>query len=300
MSIRSHATDAGTIRRRLRERLAGGDLIRAMSAHNPLSAMLAQEAGFDAIWASGFELSAAFGLPDASLITMSQHVEMTRAIADRVSVPILADVDTGYGNAINVIRTVEQYERAGVAAIVMEDKTFPKDTSLRRGGGQALARVEEFEGKIAAALDGRRSPDFLVVARCEALIAGQGQAEALDRCARYAAAGANAILIHSKAPTPDEVLAFAEAWDGAVPLVLVPTAYPQLDEVAIQAIGKVGIVIYGNHALRAAVAAMQDVFARIRRDGGSHGLGDAVVPVQRLFDLQGMDDLAELERRYLK
>src|SRR4051794_10828936 len=98
---------------------------RAMAAHSPLSAVLAEEAGFDAIWASGFELAALYGLPDVSLISMAEHLAMVRAIAGRCVLPIVADVDTGFGNAINVLHTVREYERAGAAAVVIEDKQFP-------------------------------------------------------------------------------------------------------------------------------------------------------------------------------
>jgi phosphoenolpyruvate phosphomutase len=193
-----------------------------------------------------------------------------------------------------------QYEAAGVSAVVMEDKTFPKDTSLRADGRQELVRVEEFQGKVEAACAARRDPDFCVIARTEALIAGLGQEEALARALAYESAGADAILIHSKQTTPDEIVRFAQAWTGRVPLVLVPTAYPQLRESDIQALGKVGLVIYGNHAIRAAVGAMRDVFARIREDGGIHGVDAGLPTVKEIIALQGDAGMRELERRYLK
>ncbi|MCZ8441021.1 phosphonopyruvate hydrolase [Achromobacter xylosoxidans] len=285
---------------RFRQKLQAPALMHAMSAHNPLSAKLAAEAGFDAIWGSGFELSASHAVPDANILSAGLHLEMMRAIAAVVDVPVIADIDTGFGNAINVAYVVPQYEAAGVSAVVMEDKTFPKDTSLRADGRQELVRVAEFQGKIEAACAARRDADFCVIARTEALIAGLGQAEALARAAAYEAAGADAILIHSKQTTPDEVLAFIAAWSGRVPLVLVPTAYPQLREADIQALGKVGLVIYGNHAIRAAVGAMREVFARIRNDGGIHGVDAGLPTVRDIIDLQGDADMRELERRYLR
>ncbi|KAA5926513.1 phosphonopyruvate hydrolase [Achromobacter xylosoxidans] len=284
---------------RFRQKLQAPVLMHAMSAHNPLSAKLAAEAGFDAIWGSGFELSASHAVPDANILSAGLHLEMMRAIAAVVDVPVIADIDTGFGNAINVAYVVPQYEAAGVSAVVMEDKTFPKDTSLRADGRQELVRVAEFQGKIKAACAARRDADFCVIARTEALIAGLGQAEALARAAAYEAAGADAILIHSKQTTPDEVLAFIAAWSGRVPLVLVPTAYPQLREADIQALGKVGLVIYGNHAIRAAVGAMREVFARIRKDGGIHGVDAGLPTVRDIIDLQGDADMRELERRFL-
>src|ERR1700747_3530768 len=127
--------------RRLRETMAGPDPIQGSAAHSPLSALLAEEAGFDGLWASGFELSALYGLPDVSLITMTQHLDMVRAMGEQSSLPIVADIDTGFGNAVNVVYAIEQYERAGAAAVVIEDKTFPKVTSLVAGGRQEWGRV---------------------------------------------------------------------------------------------------------------------------------------------------------------
>src|ERR1700676_795202 len=120
--------------KRLRDKMAAAGLVQVMAAHSPLSALLAEEAGFDGLWASGFELSALYGLPDVSLVSMTQHLEMMRAMAERCALPIVADIDTGFGNALNVIHAVRDYERAGAAAVVIEDKTFPKVTSLVAGG----------------------------------------------------------------------------------------------------------------------------------------------------------------------
>ena len=284
----------------LRTRIDERGLIQVMAAHSPLSARLAEEAGFDGIWASGFELSALYTLPDMSLVTMTQHLEKVRAMAERTSAPIVADIDTGFGNAINVIDAVQRYERAGAAAVVLEDKSFPKVTSLLAEGRQELLRIEEFQGKIEAALFARRDGDTLVIARTEALIAGAGQAEALARAAAYEAAGAHMILVHSKQKTPVEVESFTRAWRGKAPLVLVPTAYPELTDERIKALGKVKMVIYGNHAIRAAVAAMQRVFARIRADQGIHTVEGEIAPVGEIFRLQGMDEVRELEARFLR
>ena len=286
--------------RRLRERMAAAGLVQVMAAHSPLSALLAEEAGFDGLWASGFELSALYGLPDVSLISMTQHLEMVRAIAERSTLPIVADIDTGFGNALNVIHAIRHYERAGAAAVVIEDKTFPKVTSLVADGRQELLRVEEFQGKLRAALEARRDPDFLVIARTEALIAGLGEAEALARAAAYEAAGADMILVHSKQKTPAEVESFVRAWTGKAPLVLVPTAYPDLTVPRIKALGKVKMVIYGNHAIRAAVTSMQRVFARILAEGGIQSVNNEIVSVEEIFRLQRMDQVKADEEKYLR
>lgn len=284
----------------LKTRLSNEPLTCIIGAHNPLSARLAEDAGFDGIWASGFELSAAYAVPDASILSMTQHLEMTRAICQTVSIPVVADIDTGFGNAVNVIHAVKAYEAAGAAAVVMEDKQFPKDTSLLEGGRQELLSGEAFCGKIEAAAATRKSGDFLIIARTEALIAGQGQAEAKSRAEAYVDAGADAVLIHSKSRTPDEIVAFTEAWPKDAPLVIVPTAYPQLTEEKIAALKKIRMVIYGNHGIRAAVTAMAETFSRIRADGGIHNVDKTIVPVTRIFELQGVARMKDDEKRYVR
>jgi phosphonopyruvate hydrolase len=285
---------------RLRDRLAAGELACIMAAHNPLSARLAEEAGFDGIWTSGFELSAAYGVPDASLLSYTQHLDMTRAIAEQVSIPVVADLDTGSGNAINAGHVVGAYARAGVAAVVIEDKTFPKDTSLLAGGRQDLVRLEEFQGKIAAARVAGDDRGVVVIARTEALIADLGIDEALRRGAAYAEAGAELILVHSKRKSPDEIVEFVRRWPLATGLVVVPTAYPQLTEAKIRELGKIAIVIYGNHAIRAAVTAMREVFAAIRADGGIHRVDERIVGVEEIFRLQRVPAMKQAEKRYLR
>ncbi|NRP70914.1 Phosphonopyruvate hydrolase [Ensifer psoraleae] len=284
----------------LRNRIAERGLIHVMAAHSPLSAILVEEAGFDGIWASGFELSALHGLPDMSFVSMSQHLDMLRAMAGRVSIPIVADIDTGYGNALNVTHAVREYERAGASAVVIEDKTFPKVTSLVAGGRQELVRTEEFQGKLEAAIATRGDPDFLVIARTEALIAGLGEEEALARAAAYEAAGADMILIHSKRKTPDEIESFARTWKGAVPLVIVPTSYPEMNEKRVRALNTIAMVIYGNHGLRAAVTAMRDTFRRIIADGGALNASRDIVSVEEIFRLQNMEAAKDSEKRFLR
>ena len=282
---------------RLRARLDPERPAIAMAAHNPLAAKLAAAAGFDAIWGSGFELSASYAVPDASILSLDTHLDIMRAIGEVQDAPVIADLDTGYGNAVNVAYLVPRYAAAGAAAVVIEDKTFPKDSSLRPSGRQVLVPAEEFQGKIEA---GRLPGGPLVIARTEALIAGLGQEEALRRSAAYAEAGADAVLIHSKEKTPGEILQFCDAWAGSVPLVLVPTAYPQLSFAEIAALRKVGLIICANHAIRAAVAAMRATFARILAEGGIAGVESSIATVAEIFDLQGDGRLRELESRFLR
>ncbi|MCP3368636.1 isocitrate lyase/phosphoenolpyruvate mutase family protein [Bradyrhizobium cajani] len=284
----------------LRARMAESGLVHIMAAHSPLSAILAEEAGFDGLWASGFELSALYGLADMSLISMAQHLDMLRAIAGRTTIPIVADIDTGYGNAINVMHATGEYERAGASAVVIEDKTFPKVTSLAADGRQQLLRVEEFLGKIEAALATRRDPNFLVIARTEALIAGLGEAEALDRAQAYVKAGADMILIHSKKNDPGEIESFSRAWTGSVPLAIVPNAYPDLDARRVKELGNVQMMIYGNYGIRASSTALRDTFRRIIADGGVQNVHKNIVPVEEIFRLQRMGEVKAAETRFLR
>tara|TARA_B100001971_G_C18206098_1_gene547710 strand:- start:829 stop:1626 length:798 start_codon:yes stop_codon:yes gene_type:complete len=265
-----------------------------------MGAKLVERAGFDAVWSSGLEISASYGIPDASLISMYQFVEAARSMNEVINIPVVADCDTGYGNAINVMYMIKRYEEAGIAGVVLEEKKFPKDNSLLDDGRQELLRVEEFEGKIESAKAAQKNPDFMVIARVEALIAGYGQEEAQMRAHRYADAGADAIFIHSKSKNPQEIIEFVNHWDIDVPLVLTPTIYSSLREQEIKELNKVKMVIYANHGMRAAIKAMETVFAKIKKDGGIYDIEEFLVPVKHVFDLQDVPRMKENENKFLR
>ena len=270
-----------------------------VGAGDALSAKLIDRAGFDFVWASGFCLSASYAVPDASLVSMSQQLEAARSMNEVVSIPIIVDCDTGYGNANNVIYAVKKFERAGIAGICIEDKKFPKDTSLLEGARQELLSIDEFEGKVRAAKDTHTNENFVVIARVEALIAGWGQEEALKRAQRYAEAGADCILIHSKSAQPDEIIEFVNQWHHPTPLVLVPTNYPSLTASAIEELGKVKLIFYANQLLRAAVKAQEALLDEITAAGGIHTIEEMMVPVTHIFELQGVPAMQENEEKYL-
>jgi len=284
---------------KLRKLMAEKELVVGVGARDALDARLVEKAGFDFVWSSSLGVSASYAVPDASLISMKQYIEAARSMAEVIDIPIIIDADTGYGNANNVIYAVKQFEAAGLAAMSIEDKKFPKDNSLLAGGRQELARIEEFCGKIKAAKDTQKSEDFIVIARVEALIAGWGQQEAIKRAIAYVEAGADSILIHSKSKSPDEVVEFVKAWDGRAPITLVPTMYPDLTEERIKQLGKVKIVIYANHTFRAAVKATEEILREIKRAKGIHTINDMMVPVAHLFELQGVPQMKEDEKKYL-
>ncbi len=273
--------------------------ITGVGARDALEAKMIERAGFDFIWASGFCVSASYGLPDASILSMKHFVEEARAMNEAVNIPILFDGDTGYGNAVNVIYLTKILEEAGMAAMCLEDKRFPKDTSLLAGGRQELLDASEFAGKIKAAKDTQKSKDFTVVARTEALIAGMGQDEAMKRATLYAEVGADCIFIHSKSKAPNEIIEFVNSWKSPVPLVLVPTSYPDLTEDKIEALGKVKVIIYANQVLRAAVKASQEVLAEIKRSKGVKKVESSIASLEEIFDLQDIKQMKENERKYL-
>jgi phosphoenolpyruvate phosphomutase len=283
----------------LRRLLAGDKIVRLMGAHNALGARLVQEAGFEGIWSSGLEISTSHAVPDASILTMSEFLAAAQSMATAATIPVVADVDTGFGNSSNVIRMVHAFEAAGVAAVCIEDKRFPKVNSLMAGGRQELASIPEFVGKILAAKAAQRSPEFTVIARIEALIAGWGVPEALRRAEAYARAGADAILIHDKDPQAAQLRRFLTEWKSELPIVVVPTAFPEMTAAELEALG-VKIVVYANQGIRAAVTAMEATYARILADGASVNVEAGIAPMERLFELQGMKEFKRAERQFLR
>ncbi|RJS93961.1 phosphoenolpyruvate mutase [Salinisphaera sp. Q1T1-3] len=283
--------------RALRDLLESDRLEFIMEAHNGLSARIVEEAGFAGIWASGLALSAAFGVRDSNEASWTQVLEAVEFMADASEVPILLDGDTGYGNFNNLRRLVTKLESRGVAGVCIEDKLFPKTNSFIDGERQPLADIDEFCGKIRAGKDAQRDPDFCIVARVEALIAGWSVEEALERARAYEAAGADAILIHDKARTFDNIKRFAAGWDGACPLVIVPTKYYSTPTDVFRAAG-ISLVIWANHTVRAAVTAMQKTVAEIHETQTLAGVEDRIAPVSEVFRLQGDPELREAERRY--
>jgi len=282
----------------LRRLLAGDRPVLVAGAHDGLSSRIVEEAGFDGIWASGFEISASHGVPDANVLTMSENLDTARFIVKATSLPVIADCDTGYGNAVNAIRTVQDYEAAGIAAVCIEDNIFPKRCSFYSGVKRELVSLEEHAGKIRACKEYQQDEDFVVIARTEALIAGWGIEEALERTHAYAEAGADLILIHSKAKTPDEILEFCSRWSGRVPLVTVPTTYATITASELFAAGS-RMVIYANHGLRSAIPAMQEALAKIRKAERANAADSLIVPLTEVYRLVGVPELREEESAYL-
>jgi phosphoenolpyruvate phosphomutase len=269
-----------------------------MEAHNGLSARIVEEAGFKGIWASGLSISAALGVRDNNEASWTQVLEVVEFMADATTAPILLDGDTGFGNFNNVRRLVKKLEQRGVAALCIEDKLFPKTNSFINGERQPLADIDEFCGKIKAVKDAQTDADFCLVARLEAFIAGWGMEEMLRRANAYHRSGADALLIHSKKSTPQEILQFAAEWGKRCPLVIVPTMYYSTpSEVFEQA--AISIAIWANHNVRASISAMQQTCRTIFNERSVRGLEDTIAPVKEVFRLQNAEELIHAEERYL-
>jgi phosphoenolpyruvate phosphomutase len=284
--------------RKLRQMLESPELEFLMEAHNGLSARIVREAGFKGIWASGLSISAQFGVRDNNEASWTQVVDMLEFMVDASDLPILLDGDTGYGNFNNLRRLVRKLEQRGIAGVCIEDKQFPKTNSFLNGERQPLADIEEFAGKIAAGKDTQQDPDFCIVARVEALIAGWGMEEALRRAEAYRRAGADAILIHSKLSKADEIVAFAREWARRAPLVIVPTRYYSTPTEVFRQAG-ISVAIWANHLVRSAATAMQSVAQEIHRSETLVNIEDRIVPVEEIFRLQDADEYAAAERQYL-
>lgn len=269
-----------------------------LEAHNALSAKLVEQAGIEAVWASGLAISAAQGVRDNNELSWTQVLDVVEFMCDVTTIPLLVDGDTGFGDFNNVRRLVAKLEQRGAAGVCIEDKLFPKTNSFIEGRAQKLAHAGEFAGKIRAATDTRRDDDFCVVARTEALIVGSPMEEALRRATLYAESGADALLIHSKKASADEVLEFKRRWTGPCPVVIVPTTYHRTPTDRFREAG-FSLAIWANHMVRAATAAMEEVARAIQRESSVNGIHGRIAPISRLFELQDVDELAEAKQRYL-
>eukprot|EP01098_Paradermamoeba_levis_P007251 TRINITY_DN29_c0_g1_i1.p1 TRINITY_DN29_c0_g1~~TRINITY_DN29_c0_g1_i1.p1 ORF type:complete len:326 (-),score=105.56 TRINITY_DN29_c0_g1_i1:102-1079(-) len=281
----------------LKKMLLSNELEFIMEAHSGLSAKIVQETGFKGIWASGLSISAALGVRDNNEASWTQVLEVLEFMSDVTHIPILLDGDTGYGNFNNARRLVKKLEQRGVAGVCLEDKLFPKTNSFV-GEAQPLADMKEFSNKIRAVKDHQSDPDFVVVARVEALIAGHPLKEALLRAEEYRKAGADAILMHSKKGDCKEIDAFMKEWAGRGPVVIVPTKYYKTPTQHFKDIG-VSLVIWANHNLRSSITAMQNISKQIYQEQTLLNVEKNIASVDEIFRLQNQKEYDEAEKVYL-
>ena len=274
-AIREVGTTPDIRRKRLRRLLNAKPIIRVMEAHSGLSGLIVENASvmknnvkheFDAMWLSSLTDSTLKGKPDNESVDITSRLRTVNDILEVTTKPIIYDGDSG-GLPEHFIYLVRSLERLGVSAVIIEDKQGLKQNSLlEQGNVQPQASVEDFCQKIQAGKHAQITDEFMIIARCESLISGKGEDDAIARCRAYCEAGADGVMIHSKAKTPDEVLSFVKRFRVEVsadkPIVVVPTTYAQILEDELAQVG-VGVVIYANHLLRAAYPAMKAVAERI-------------------------------------
>lgn len=275
----------------LRDLLRREAFVRVVGVHDGMGAILATRAGFEALWAGGLGISLAYGLPDAGLLTMTEfHAEAVR-IRRSAALPVVADVDSGYGDVNVVRRMVRLYEDAGIDAVCIEDKQYPKRNSFR--DGNVLEEPEVFASKLRAAKLAQKTDEFMVIARIESLIAGAGMVDALERAALYRHAGADAFVIHSRSRTVVEIAEFCtsvRARGVDAPILTIPTTYYNASGNELRDLGACG-AIYANQVLRATVRATQDLLATLAYTGSTAPAEAMIAPVSELFDLVGTQHL---------
>lgn len=278
--------------RTFRQMLEDGTTTIVPGVGDALGALLVREAGFEAVNMSGYYVSAVLGYADVGLVTGSEMVDQARRLCAAVDLPVVADADTGYGNAINVIRTIRDFEQAGVAGVHLEDQSLPKKCGAL--GDLAVIGADEMCGKIRAAVDARRSTGFCIIARSDAL-ASEGFDGTVRRARRYRDAGADAFMVMG-ARSLDDLKRFRDAIDG--PLVCTVGSWGfRADRSDLQAIGY-AMAFYTVSTLRRQIAATRKVLSDLRRDGGLDHEPEKYVTMGEMHEALGIPTILAWEEKY--
>lgn len=268
-----------------------------VSAGDAITAKLIEEAGFDGIWISGFEVSARLGLADNGSVTMHEMLNATKAIAEATILPVIVDVDNGYGGIHNFIRTVKEFERIGCAGICVEDNIFPKQNSLW-GGMAPLLSMKEHGAKIQAGKEAQKTKEFVIIARTEALIRGYGMSEAIKRATYYVRCGADMVLVHSRESTGREALKIPKHWNLTVPLVIVPTKFPQISNKQLFNAG-FRVVVLANQTERVKIKAIREALRIIKEEGRVLSIEKKLsATLDDMRCLTPIKEMEEIERKY--
>ena len=261
---------------------------------NALVARMAERLGHDAVYLSGGALSAAFGVPDVGLLTLTEFVSEARTIARATTLPLLCDADTGFGEALNVERTVQLFEEAGVAGIHLEDQILPKRCGHL--SGKSLISAEAMAAKIRAAVAARRDPDFVIIARTDAR-GVHGFDDAVSRAKLYLKAGADAIFPEAL-ETPDEFAAFAKAVEAT--LLANNTEFGRSPNLTVEAFGALGycMVLFPLTAFRAALKSARDTLADLKTLGHQRERLPQMLTRAELYELLGYSDYEARDRTY--
>ncbi|HXM54246.1 MAG TPA: isocitrate lyase/phosphoenolpyruvate mutase family protein [Candidatus Dormibacteraeota bacterium] len=260
----------------------------AVGVHNGITARLGERCGFQALWLSSLEVSASMALPDMNLITMTEVAERVREIRRASGLPLLVDADNGYGSDELAVRAAVEYARSGAAAVCLEDKAFPKRNSFYEDDEQALEDCERFCERLravraAVALEGR---EMDVIARCEALVAGRGPAEAVRRARAYRAAGADALFVQVTARDAGVYAGVLTEIRDLAPVVVVPTALANWSVTDLQAAGA-SVVIYANAVIRTIVKTVTEVLTDLRAELRLGAVEGDIASLDTLFEVTG-------------
>ena len=287
--------DPARKRAALRERIAAGGLVVAPGVFDMASARIADAMGFDALYLTGFGVSASLlGLPDAGFATLTDMEAVVRRVAGGTGAPLIADADTGYGGPLNVAHTVRAYEAAGAAAIQLEDQEFPKKCGHLPG--RRVVPAAEMATRIAVAAEARRDPNLLVVARTDARTA-HGLDEALARAAAYAAAGADVLFVESPESEDEMARIAARAAKPLLANMVEGGRTPILPRARLEALGY-AVAIFPVTGLLAAAAALEAAYGALRREGSSAGLAAPLRDFGAFNEAMGFGAVREFERRW--
>jgi len=274
--------------------LAKKELVQAPGVYDALAAKIVQAQGFNALYMTGYGVSASmFGFPDLGLVTMTEMVYNASRIADSVDIPLIADADTGYGNPINMVRTMREYEKAGVAAIQIEDQTWPKRCGHM--AGKSVIDANEFAGKIKAAVDARRDRNLLIIARTDAL-ATDGLEHAIERAHMFAEAGADILFV--EAPVDKEQVERIPKALTEKPLLL--NLAPRTPNFSVDEIKSMGyaVVIYPGICIAAIISGCIEELKRIRDTGKQRDFTDFISSFVELNNFLGVPYYQDLEQKY--
>lgn len=275
-------------------KLRSGQTQLAPGCFDAMSALMAEKAGAPAVMTSGFAVSAThLGFPDVELYTMTENLTVVRNIANATSVPVIADADTGYGNAINVMRTVREFEQAGVCALILEDQQAPKRCAAAANQLEIIP-MDEHAAKVRAAVEARRDPDTLIIARTDAM----SEAEAIQRARAYVAAGADLIQPISRTFTDFAGLKRLREAVG-VPLSLQILGWLESDLTREQIGELAGVACYPLVGLMTAARAMQDNYASLVAEEGSSALPNPVMSMAEFKQFIGFDEVEKTQDRFL-
>jgi carboxyvinyl-carboxyphosphonate phosphorylmutase len=285
-----------TSRQRMKSLIARRGYTIVPGAYDTLTARLVEQAGFAAVYLTGGGYSRANGYPDLGLLTLSENVRFIGMTVEAVAIPVIADADTGYGNAINVIRTVREYEKSGVAAFHIEDQVSPKKCGHYEG--KEVISVAEMVGKIKAAVDTRRDPDLVIIARSDAR-AVEGLAAAIDRVNAYLAAGADVGFVEAPQNVDELRIVGREVKGPALANVFEGGKTPMLRASELEAMGfRLGI--YPSQTHRAAIRAAQKVLTALKEDGDTTRIESELATFQEREDAVGTPHWQALERKYMR